>query len=301
MGSITTEIAHDFSPFFRVHKDGRIERFRKPEFTPTSDDPQSAVRSKDVVISTETAVSVRLFLPTAAAALNQKLPVLIYVHGGGFCLGSASSPKFHHFAASLADGANVIAVSVDYRLAPDHPLPIAYEDSWDALKWVFSHSDGAGAEPWLNDHADFGRVFVGGDSAGANIANNVAIRAGIDGLKFLGLILIHPYFGGKGFEKMYKYMCPSSSGFNDDPRLNPAMDPGLPKMACERVLFCLAEKDWLVERGREYYEALGKSGWGGERAIMETEGEGHGFHLFDPNCEKTAALMKQLVSFLTRD
>ncbi|GFZ18413.1 alpha/beta-Hydrolases superfamily protein [Actinidia rufa] len=274
MGSITTEIAHDFSPFFRVHKDGRIERFRKPEFTPTSDDPQSAVRSKDVVISTETAVSVRLFLPTAAGAPNQKLPVLIYVHGGGFCLGSASSPKFHHFAASLADGANVIAVSVDYRLAPDHPLPIAYEDSWDALKWVFSHSDGAGAEPWLNDHADFGRVFVGGDSAGANIANNVAIRAGIDGLKFLGLILIHPYFGGKGFEKMYKYMCPSSSGFNDDREAEPGGGSG-------------AAEDGI--------------GWGGERAIMETEGEGHGFHLFDPNCEKTAALMKQVVSFLTRD
>ncbi|PSS26096.1 Carboxylesterase 13 [Actinidia chinensis var. chinensis] len=300
MASITTEIAHDFSPYFRVHKDGRIERFGKPQFIPTSDDPKSAVRSKDVVIFPETAVSVRLFLPTAAAP-NQKLPLLIYVHGGAFCVGSASSPKFHHFVASLVADANVVAVSVDYRLAPDHPLPIAYEDSWDALKWVFSHSDGAGAEPWLNDHADFGRVFVGGESAGANIANNLAIRAGIDGLKFLGLILIHPYFGGKVCDKLYKYMCPSSSGVDDDPRLNPAVDPGLPKIACERVIFCLAEKDWLVERGREYYEALGKSGWGGEREIMETEGEGHGFHLLDPNCEKAMALMKQLVSFLTRD
>ncbi|KAK9138033.1 hypothetical protein Sjap_008627 [Stephania japonica] len=58
----------------------------------------------------------------------------------------------------------VVAVSVDYRLAPEHPLPIAYHDSWAALQWARSHSTGRGPgpEPWLNDHVDFDRVNLAG-------------------------------------------------------------------------------------------------------------------------------------------
>lgn len=147
---------------------------------------------------------------------------------------------------------------------------------------------------------DFTRVFLGGESAGANIASNVAIRAGLDGLKVKGLVLVHPFFGGKEEDKMYKFMCPSSSGLDDDPMLNPSVDPGLRGMGCERVLVCIAEKDFLRERGWGYYEALGKSGWVGEREIMESEGEGHGFHLFDPDCEKAAVQLKRVASFLNR-
>lgn len=141
---------------------------------------------------------------------------------------------------------------------------------------------------------------MGGESAGANIANNVAIRAGSGGVRILGLVLVHPFFGGKEVDKMYKFMCPSSSGFDNDPMLNPLVDPGLPGMGCERVLFCIAEKDWLRERGWGYYEALGKSGWVGDREIMESEGEGHGFHLFDPDCEKARVLVECVASFLNR-
>ncbi|KAK2991491.1 hypothetical protein RJ640_016526 [Escallonia rubra] len=295
-------LAHDFSPFFRVHKDGRIERFKEPQFAPTSNDPKSAVQSKDVVVSPETGVSVRIFLPKTTAPTTQKLPLVFYIHGGAFCLGSTSSPPFHNFVNSLAEEANAVVVSVDYRLAPEHKLPIAYDDSWLALQWVVSHANGRGPEQWLNDHADFGRFFLGGESAGANIANNIAVRAGVGGLdhgvKMDGLFLVHPFFGGKEEDKMYKFMCPGSSGRDDDPVLNPALDPRLPRMGCRRVMFCIAEKDWFRQRGWDYYEALGKSGWNGEREIMETDGEGHGFHLFDPTCGKAVTQLKRLASFL---
>ncbi|KAH7867103.1 hypothetical protein Vadar_028867 [Vaccinium darrowii] len=304
MDSAATEISHEFSPFFRVHKDGTIERSRQPEFAPPSDDPQLPVRSKDILINPQTGLSARLYLPTTLLQISpttqKKLPLLIYVHGGGFCLGSASSPKFHQFVTSLAAAANIAAVSVDYRLAPEHPLPIAYDDAWEVFNWVLSHGSGSGPDLWLNDHVDFSSVFLGGESAGANIVNNVAIRAGSSGVKILGLVLVHPFFGGKEVDKMYKFMCPSSSGFDNDPRLNPLVDPGLPGMGCERVLFCIAEKDWLRERGWGYYEALGKSGWVGDREIMESEGEGHGFHLFDPDCEKARVLVERVASFLNR-
>lgn len=304
--SATCEITHDFSPFFRVFKDGRIERPGSPQFAPPCDDPESPVRSKDVVVSRETAVSCRLYLPSAIEP-DQKLPVLVYIHGGGFCLGSATIPTFHNFVSNLVARAKVLAVSVDYRLAPEHHLPAAYDDSWDAFRWVLSHAGGSGPDPWLNIHADFGRVFLAGESAGANIANNVAVRAGsarevLNGAKVEGLLLIHPFFGNKQVDKMYKFMCPSSSGSDDDPRLNPAADSRLPRMVGERVLICLAEKDWLRDRGWAYHEALGKSEWPGTVEFMESEGEGHGFHLFDPNMEKetTKSLMGRLVSFLNR-
>lgn len=74
--------------------------------------------------------------------------------------------------------AKVVAVSVDYRKAPENPIPAAYEDSWAALHWAFSHSGGTGPEDWLNRYADFGRVLLVGESAGGNIAHNLAMAAG---------------------------------------------------------------------------------------------------------------------------
>ncbi|TXG64353.1 hypothetical protein EZV62_011347 [Acer yangbiense] len=87
------------------------------------------------------------------------------------------SPMMRIYKDGLFE-AKIIAVSVDYRLAPENPVPAAYEDSWTTLKWVASHFNGKGSEDWLNRHADFQRVFLSGDSAGANIANRMAIKHG---------------------------------------------------------------------------------------------------------------------------
>ena len=66
--------------------------------------------------------------------------------------------------------ANVVAISVNYRKAPEHPIPAAYEDSWAAFQWVESHCNNGGPEAWLNEHVDFERVFLAGESSGANVA-----------------------------------------------------------------------------------------------------------------------------------
>ncbi|XP_073026044.1 2-hydroxyisoflavanone dehydratase-like [Primulina eburnea] len=299
MASDSKEIAVDMQ-VFHIYNDGSIQRFLPIQFIPASDDPNAAVRSKDVVIDSETGVSVRIFMPSRCDT-NQKLPLVVYIHGGAFCIGSVTGATYHNYLTELVEKANIIAVSVQYRLAPEHPLPIAFDDSWAAFQWVAGHANSNGPDPWLNEHADFRRVFLGGDSAGGNIANDVAVRAGdskLHGVEVEGIFLMHPWFGGKEVDKLYQILCPTSSARDDDPRLNPAVDPRIGTMAGRRVMFFLAENDPLRNRAKAYYEALKKSDWSGEVEIMESEGDGHCFHLFHPKTDKAVAVMDRLVAFL---
>ncbi|XP_059665201.1 probable carboxylesterase 12 [Cornus florida] len=305
----TTEVAYQFLPYFRAYKNGTVERFFGTDIVPTSTDLQAGVSSKDVLIVPETGVSARLFMPATISSTTTnhvKHPLLLYFHGGAFCFGSPFCSTYHNYLTSLVAKANVVAVSVDYRLAPEHPLPAAYEDSFDVLKWVVSHYNGLGPEEWLNHGVDFGRVFVAGDSAGASIAHSVALQAGVEdlglgGVKLLGACFVHPDFASKeeGPTGAWFFACPITIG-SDDPRINPGIDPRLPKLGCSRVLVCVAEKDGLRRRGWHYYETLGKSGWDGVVDILETQGEDHVFHLFNPTCANAVALLERLASFMNQ-
>ncbi|XP_008236532.1 PREDICTED: probable carboxylesterase 12 [Prunus mume] len=310
------DLAHDFSPMIKVYKDGRVERLAGTDRVPPSTNPENGVQSKDVVISEEPAISARIYIPkTSTDSPQTKLPLLIYFHGGGFCVESPFSPAYHSYVNTLVSEANVVAVSVDYRLVPEHPLPAAYDDSWAAIKWVASHFDGNGSEDWLNRFADLQRVFFAGDSAGANITHNMAVKLGCErlvGVKLVGIVLVHPYFWGTepvGAEittpaatkeymaGVWRFACPSTCG-SDDPLINPAKDLKLGKLGCEKVLVCVAEKDGLKDRGWHYSEILKKSGWNGAVEVVEAKGEDHVFHLFNPICDNAVALKKKIVSFL---
>jgi acetyl esterase/lipase len=94
-------------------------------------------------------------------------PVVVFFHGGGFVLGDLDTHDGS--ARQHAVGANAIVVSVDYRLAPEHPYPAAVEDAWAATTWVAEHGHEIGA--------DVTRMAVAGDSAGGNIAAVMAQQA----------------------------------------------------------------------------------------------------------------------------
>ncbi|GMN37587.1 hypothetical protein TIFTF001_006948 [Ficus carica] len=299
------EIMLDFSPYFRAYSDGRVERFFGTDVVPPGTDHDTGVSSKDVQICTETGVSARVFVPTTVSP-GEKLPLLVYFHGGGFVVGSPFCPTYHNFVASLVKEAKIVVISIDYRLAPEYPVPKAYEDSWAGLKWAVSHADGSGPEPVINEHVDWARVFLSGDSAGGNIVHNMLVQAGEESLghkvKLLGACLVHPDFAkreGGDPSKMWRFVCPTTSG-SDDLRINPSSDPRLARLGCGKVLICLAEMDNLRDRGLFYYETLVKSGWDGEVEIFETLGEEHVFHLFNPNCEEALALLKRLASFINQ-
>lgn len=301
MESSNTEVLHEF-PFFRVYKDGRVEKFMKPvETIPPSEDPVTGIRSKDAVVSSEPHVSVRIFVPKSADPTH-KLPLIFYIHGGAFSIESAFSAQYDAHVRTLVHEANVVAVSVEYGLFPECPIPRCYDDSWAALNWVASHSNGNGPETWLNDYVDFRRVSLVGDSAGGNIAHTLVVRVGsfgLPGVKVVGAILVHPFFGGTDHDSMWLYMCPTNSGL-DDPRLKPSL-ADLERLRCDRVLVFVAEQDHLRDVGISYTKELKRSGWKGTVELVESKEEQHCFHLWKCEHEKAVALRKALVSFINQD
>ncbi|KAJ4716343.1 2-hydroxyisoflavanone dehydratase-like [Melia azedarach] len=301
MASSGSDVAKEFR-FFRVYKDGRVELFRPHwDKVPPSNHHTTGVRSKDVFISSEPPVSARVFIPKLTDP-NQKIRLLLYVHGGGFSMQSAFAPYYHNFCSRVSAQANAIVVSVEYGLFPDRPIPACYDDSWVALKWAASHVSRNGPDPWLNDHADFGKVFIGGDSAGGNISHTLAFRVGstgLPGVKVVGVILLHPYFGGTEDDEMWLYMCPNNGGLQD-PRMNPPVED-LAKLGCERVLIFVAEKDHLNAVGKNYYEKLKRSGWKGTVELVENDGEDHCFLFQNLEYEKAVELTNKFVSFIKRE
>ncbi|KAJ1258581.1 hypothetical protein BS78_10G086600 [Paspalum vaginatum] len=315
-----TEVQAEFLPIIRQYKSGRVERFLNPDPLPAGTDAATGVVSKDVVVDPATGLWARLFLPPGAAG-GARLPVLVYYHGGAYVIGSAADPFTHTYLNALVAEARVLAVAIEYRLAPEHPLPAAYDDSWDGLRWVASHSRGAGPEPWLAEHGDFSRVFLAGASAGGTIAHVVAARAGEHGsglgMRVRGLLVVHPYFcgaadigteGTTGKESkaragaFWRFLCPGTPGL-DDPLTNPfseAARGSAARVAADRVLVCVAEKDELRDRGVWYYESLKASGYPGEVELLESMGEGHVFYCINPGCHSAREMQQRVLGFLRK-
>jgi acetyl esterase len=103
-------------------------------------------------------IPVRIYWPPIAQ--HDNLPVVVFYHGGGWSIGDLDTHD--PVARTLAVGAEAIVVSVDYRLAPEHPYPQGIDDSWAALRWVGEHAAELGGDP--------ARIAVAGDSAGGNIS-----------------------------------------------------------------------------------------------------------------------------------
>ncbi|CAL5064017.1 unnamed protein product [Urochloa decumbens] len=302
------EVAFESPAHFRIYKSGKIERLNRPPVLPAGLDEATGVTSKDVVLDADTGLSARLYLPRLQDP-SKKLPVLVYYHGGAFLLESADSATYHTYVNPLAAAAGVLVVSVSYRLAPEHPLPTAYEDSWAALQWAASAQD-----EWIAEHGDMARLFLAGDSAGANIVHDMLLRAsGAGGLpRVEGAIMLHPWFGGNtpiegepegapaAMAGLWMYACPGAVGGADDPRMNPLAPgaPALEKLACARMLVCAGKMDALYVRDRAYYEAVAASAWPGDVAWHESEGEEHVFFLPKPECENAKQLMNTVVAFI---
>ncbi len=127
----------------------------------------------------------RLYVPSGAGAPG---PMLVFFHGGGMIYGDLDSHDA--LCRFLCEQAHVRVLSVDYRLAPEHPFPAGVEDAWAAYAWISANAGDYGADPE--------RLAVGGDSAGAYLAATVALRAAEEDVPLAHQLLIYPVTDMRG-------------------------------------------------------------------------------------------------------
>jgi acetyl esterase/lipase len=120
--------------------------------------PEMRIEERAIDYGDITGIPVRIYWPPIAQ--HDNLPVVVFYHGGGWAIGDLDTHD--PVARAHALGAEAIVVSVDYRLAPEHPYPQGIDDSWAALQWVGEHAAELGGDPT--------RIAVAGDSAGGNIS-----------------------------------------------------------------------------------------------------------------------------------
>ena len=128
-------------------------------------------------------IPARIYTPKTLRQTGGLAPCLVFLHGGGWVIGDLDSHDV--VCRKLADAGELIVISVDYRLAPEHKFPAAVDDAIAATKWIADNSKTLGI--------DAERLSVGGDSAGGNLAAVVAIAARDgDGPAISGQVLIYP-------------------------------------------------------------------------------------------------------------
>jgi acetyl esterase len=205
----------------------------------------------------------RLFVPTRATTTPG--PLLVFFHGGGWVYGDLDS----HDAACrfLAERSGVRVVAVDYRLAPEHPFPAAYDDAVAAYRWVTEHAADLGGDPT--------RLAVGGDSAGGNLAALVAIEAAQARLPLAFQLLVYPgtdlsrhtesrRLFGEGFYLTGRFMDESIERYvperaqRSDPRVSPLLAE-LPRGLAPAYV-ATAGFDPLRDEGEAYARHLADAG-----------------------------------------
>lgn len=228
-----------------------------------SSNPEAQVTTKDIAIpSKEGGLAARVYIPGG----NGPFPVVVYYHGGGWVV--ADINVYDSAPRALAMGANAIVVSVEYRHAPEHKFPAAHNDAWTAYKWVVENIHE------LNGNSD--KIAVAGESAGGNLAANVALMAKKMKTKQpVHQLLVYPVAGndmdtpsykenadakplGKADMEWFVKNTVSSMDDTKDPRINLNGRSDLAGVAPATVI--LAQIDPLRSEGETYASKLKDAG-----------------------------------------
>lgn len=324
------KLVQEVTGWLKVFDDGSVDRtWTGPpearfmtEPVPPHHEFKNGVATSDVIIDPTSGLTVRIYLPEKKPGDEDKLPVLLHFHGGGFCVSQADWYIYYHTYTVLAIRARVICVSVYLRRAPENRLPAACEDGYSALLWLQCVAKGQSEQPWLHSHADFTRVFLIGDSSGGNLVHQVAAVWGkmqLSPLRLAGGVMIHPGFVRSErskselqqedspfltlemVDKFLKLALPVGSN-KEHPITCPmgAAAPPISDLKLPPLLLCVAEKDQLMDTEMEYYEAMKKGGKDVE--LLINMGVGHSFYLdkiallTDPH---TAAQADHLIAGIT--
>jgi len=206
--------------------------------------------------------------------------LVVYFHGGAFCIGSIG--LMDNVARELAHATGATVISVEYRLAPEHPFPAGLDDCEAVTRWAIEHASDFGASP--------DRVVVAGESAGGNLSATVALRLrGDAGAQLAGQVLIYPVVAGWGerfpsrdeFDGLVINTKSPAVGeaytggrdLNDDPFVAPLSAKSLADLPPAIVV--LGGCDPLRDEGRLYARRLHEDGVEVEELCCA--GQPHGF------------------------
>ncbi|TVU44676.1 hypothetical protein EJB05_04125, partial [Eragrostis curvula] len=339
-GGAPAQVVEDFAGLFQLLSDGTVIRRTDLDVFPSLPVPPTlpAVDWKDVVFDPTHNLKLRIYKPASAPSaagannageeVSKKLPVLVFFHGGGFCVGSYDMPNIHTCCLRLSGELPALVISADYRLAPEHRLPAAHDDAETLVSWVRDQATAAAlagddaADPWLAESADFGTVFVAGESAGANIAHHVAVALGssgehcrVDPARVAGYALLWPYFAGEQrtaseaefppgplltlpVSDLFCRLSLPAGATRDHPALNPfgPRSPALDAVTFPPTLVVAAERDLLRDRDVDYVTRLKAMGKPVE--LVEFRGQDHGFFVVEPWGEAGDELVRVMRRFV---
>ncbi|KAH7446922.1 hypothetical protein KP509_01G082100 [Ceratopteris richardii] len=319
------------------HKDGTVNR-RVADLleykVPASAVPDHhGVSSKDVVIVEKNGVWARVYLPSAKQAVSElddgavgsegegtptcmKRRVIIHIHGGGFAFLCADAFSYDQFCRRLCHRGEAVVISVNYRRAPEHRYPAAYDDCYAVLEWLEGYS-GDDFKPHI---LDLSRCVLIGDSAGANIVHHVGFKwaarpnaaerlaeestttpksqSRSSELRIDCHVLLFPFFGGEERTpseiRMHRkaplvtiantdwhwlaFLPPGSN--RDHPACNIFSPdaPPLSSLPLPRSLVTIAEWDMLKDRQLRYAQGLAEASKPVE--LLYYRGGVHCFHVF---------------------
>jgi acetyl esterase len=243
-----------------------------------------------------TEIQIRIYRPS-----ENPRAILVYYHGGAWCSGSLN--VYDSILRNCANYTGMAIVSVDYRLAPEHPFPAAVDDAYAATLWVAQNRHLVTTEEKP--------LFIGGDSAGGNLAAVVAQKLRDDGgPELAGQILIYPATLGdidaeylEAFEPPLLFKSDITYSFDQyvpnkslrrDPRFAPIRAKNLSGLAPALVL--TAEYDLLKEDGVQYAQALEKAGCTVVR--KHYDGAIHGFFSSSADLGCTKQALSDIANFV---
>lgn len=240
-------------------------------------------------------------LRTYRSKEKSNLPILLYFHGGAFIYGTPEQYDFIFFR--LASDLDLMIVSVDYRLAPEHPFPAAMEDGYDSLKWLVHHASQLGGDP--------NRVLIGGSSAGATIAASIThLARDKQEIKIRHQLLLYPVMSHllntasmesladapmqtKNAAKwMWKHYLPHMDQL--PAYAVPLLEENFNQLPDATVVVC--EFDPLKDEGKMYAEKLRQAAVSTE--LIEIQGAVHAFDFFESSLSDT--FYDRLLNVLTK-
>lgn len=220
----------------------------------------------------------RLYRPS-----GQESDMLVWAHGGGWIHGDLDTAD--GVARALANRAGCAVLSIDYRLAPEHPFPAGFDDAWTAVGWA---------------RRRFGRVAVGGDSSGANLTAAVALKARDEDVELAAQLLVYPVLDSTedtdykvAFERRYAHFAGRPGyGRNSYRRLKHIWETYVPDPTARKMSYAspmhaesvrgvapavviTAEHDFLRGEAEDYVRRLQAAGVSVE--LYEYAGQIHGF------------------------